>query len=370
LLCLFRLFAAILPGMTRCKVVGINFDHFHMGDLLRYASECPDVELVGICDEQPGRMEEATRNFGFRPDQIFTDADECLDKTQPDLAILCPSAATHGVWTERVAAHGVHILMEKPFAGSLAEADAMAAAVARTGKLLAINWPLRWMPVSITTKRLIDEGIIGEVLNVYHHGGNRGPLYHGADKQERVPTTEDKAASWFYHRAQGGGSLLDYAGYGTTLGTWYNGGKKPIEVTCLTAGDPALEVDEHSIIVARYATGLSKFETRWGTFTDPWVLQPQPKTGFVLCGTEGTIAAWDYEQAVRVQTRARPEGFEVPMDTPAAPYRNPIEYMVHCIQSGEPITGPLSIETSRIGQQIVDTALLSAREGRVMKLVG
>lgn len=355
--------------MSRLKVVGINFDHFHMGDLLRYASECPAVEIVGICDEQPERMQEATRNFGLSPDQVFTNADECLEKTGADLAVLCPSAATHGLWTERVAQHGVHIMVEKPFAATLAEADAMAAAVARTGKLLAINWPLRWMSVSITTKRLVDEGLIGEVLNVYHHGGNRGPLHHGADKHERVPTTADKQASWFYKRAEGGGSLLDYAGYGTTLGTWYMNGRKPIEVTCLTAGEEGLEVDEHSIIVARYATGLSKFETRWGTFTDPWTHQPQPKTGFVLCGTEGTLSAWDYEQTVRVQTRACPEGYDIPVDTPAAPRRNPVEYMAHCIQTGEPLTGPLSVKISRIGQQIVDTAVQSARERRVVALV-
>ena len=34
------------------RIVGINFDHFHMGDLLRMAHDHPEVELVGICDEQ------------------------------------------------------------------------------------------------------------------------------------------------------------------------------------------------------------------------------------------------------------------------------------------------------------------------------
>ncbi len=355
--------------MKRFRIVGINFDHFHMGDLLRYAFERPEAEIVGICDEQPERMREAARNFGLGEERIFTDCDECLEKTRPDLAILCPSAASHGRWTERVAAHRVHIMVEKPFAASLEEADQMASAVARTGKLLAINWPLRWMPVSITTKRLLDEGLIGEVLNVYHHGGNRGPLYHGADKIEHSPTTEEKAASWFYRREEGGGSLLDYAGYGTTLGTWYHDGRKPEEVTCLTAAAPGLEVDEHSFIVARYETGLSKFETRWGTFTDPWTRQPQPQTGFVICGTEGTIAAWDYAAVLRVQTRQRPEVFEVPVDQPRAPFRDPVEHMLHCIAHDEPITGPSSVETSRIGQQIVDSAILSALEKRVVKLV-
>ncbi len=38
------------------RIVGINFDHFHMGDLLRMAHDHPEVELVGICDEQPQRI--------------------------------------------------------------------------------------------------------------------------------------------------------------------------------------------------------------------------------------------------------------------------------------------------------------------------
>ena len=43
------------------KIAGINFDHFHMGDLLRMAVDHPQVQVVGISDEQPPRMEEAIR---------------------------------------------------------------------------------------------------------------------------------------------------------------------------------------------------------------------------------------------------------------------------------------------------------------------
>ena len=50
--------------MKTWKVAGINFDHFHMGDLLRYVHEHPNAELVGISDEQPERKVEAQRNFG------------------------------------------------------------------------------------------------------------------------------------------------------------------------------------------------------------------------------------------------------------------------------------------------------------------
>ena len=42
-----------------------------------------------------------------------------------------------------------------------------------------------------------------------------------------------KPSSWWYKRASGGGSLLDYLGYGVTLGTWFLDGDKPIEVTSI-----------------------------------------------------------------------------------------------------------------------------------------
>ncbi len=157
----------------------------------------------------------------------------------------------------------------------------MIAAMAETGKPLAINWPLAWYASHVKCHELCRSGAIGEVLEVHYHDGNRGPLWHGADKIEREPSDADKASSWFYRESEGGGSLQDYLGYGTTLATWFNGGRRPIEVMAMwdRADGGALEVDEHSVTVVRYETGLSKFETRWGTLSDPWTEQPEPAAG-------------------------------------------------------------------------------------------
>ncbi len=357
--------------MAKYKIAGINFDHMHMGDNLRMVYEHPDTEIVGLCDEQPERMESAASNFGVPPSLLFTDYQKCLEETQPDIVILCPATAKHAEWTKKMAPFDVHILMEKPFAASLAEADEMIGAMKNSSKLLAINWPLVWVASHCTAKRLIDEGVIGEVLEFHHYGGNRGPLYHLADKEE---TTEEfikaeKPKSWFYKKSHGGGSMLDYLGYGTTLGTWFQNKRKPIEVTAVMDEPEGLEVDEHSITIIRYAHGLSKCETMWGTFTDPWVHQPQPKCGFVIKGTGGTISCYDYAKTIFVQTRDCPEGKEVPSDELQPPYQNPIQYLVHCIETGSPIDNPLSIEISRIGQQIVDTAYQSAMQKKTLPLM-
>lgn len=360
--------------MKKLKVVGINFDHMHMGDLLRMALGCPEVEVVGVSDEQAERVYPVLERLGLPRSMFVADYRALLEGTKPDLALLCPATGEHAVWTERVAPFGCHVLVEKPFAATLAEADRMIAALKATGKQLAINWPLAWYPPHVTAKRLIVEGVIGELLQVHYYDGNRGPMRHVMDKIEisEAEAARQKSTAWWYQKDKGGGSLLDYLGYGTTLGTWFMGGRAPVEVTAMVDHTPGLEVDEHSISVVRYdipGSGLSKFETRWGAFTDPWVTQPQPKCGFVLVGRAGTVASYDYEKTVRVQTRERPEGFEVPVDVAVAPRRNPIEYVAHCLRTGEPIEGPLSPTISRIGQQIVDTAARSAREGRKLALI-
>ena len=352
------------------KVAGINFDHSHMGDLLRKTHEHPGAEIVGICHTHRERMTNAIENFAIPQSQVFTDYRECLEKTQPDIVILCPSTASHADWVLKVAPYDVHVLLEKPFAADLAAADAMIAAMDKTGRQFIINWPLRWYSCHVTAKRLLEEGVIGELIEVHYYDGNRGPLFHVADKAETDEAfRQRKNESWFYQKAEGGGSLLDYLGYGVTLGTWFLEGRAPLEVTTVVDEPVGLEVDEHSITICKYPFGLSKFETRWGTFTDPWTLQPQPKCGFVLKGSEGTISSYDYEETVRVQTHSSPEGYEQPVDQLLQPEQNVIQYFIQCLETEQSPQGPLSPTICRIGQQIVDSAMLSARQKRTVKLL-
>jgi glucose-fructose oxidoreductase len=314
-------------------------------------------------------MQEATRKLRLAPEKVFIDYKACLEQTRPDIVILCPAASKHGEWVKKVAPFGPQIMVEKPFAASLKEADAMIAAMPRAQRLM-INWPLQWVASHRKAYELVSAGHIGEVLNVWHFGGNRGPLWHGADKDVKTAAqvAREKPNSWFYKKARGGGSLLDYLGYGTTLSTWYQAGRRPIEVTATVDQPKGLEVDEHSIVVARYAYGLSKFETRWGTFTDPWTIQPQPKCGFIIAGTEGTVSTYDYDDYITVQTRKKPQPHRIPAPPTKSPHQNPVQYLIHCLDKQIPLEGPVSLDISRIGQEIVDAAVRSAKTKRTVRL--
>lgn len=357
--------------MSRIRVAGISFDHMHMGDLLRMVHEHPDAEITGIYDKSKDKMAQAIADFSIPQNAVFTDLETCLEAARPDLAILCAATAEHANHVEWLARHNVHIHVEKPFAASTADARRMMAAMEPTGKLMSINWPLAWYPSHNTCKRLIDEGQIGDLIEVHYYGGNRGPLFHLADKVEvsAEEVERQKPDSWWYKKASGGGSLLDYLGYGATLGTWFMNGRAPLEVTCVVDQSPGIEVDQHSITICRYEHGLSKMETRWGTLTDPWVTQTQPQCGFVVVGTHGTISSYDYDDFVKLQTKAAPEQTKIPVDTLKPGRTNPIEYMLSCIADGLPVEGPLAPDLCLTAQRIVDTAYQSAQEKKTLALV-
>jgi len=358
--------------VAKYRIVGISFDHMHMGDLLRAVAEHPDAEIAGLYDPDRAKMAQAIANFAVPEDRVFIELETCLTRTRADLAIVCSATGAHAETVERIAPHKMHVLVEKPFAASVADARRMIAAMAPTGYRLAINWPSTWSPGLNTAKRLVDEGVIGRLIEVHYHGGNRGPLYHLADKIEvsDAVVNAQKPNSWWYKKAAGGGSLLDYLGYGATLGTWFMNGAAPIEVTSVVDETPGIEVDQHSITICRYAQGLSKLETKWGTLTDPWTLQTQPKCGFILVGTDGTISIYDYDDFVTLQTRKQPEQTPVPVDTLPPGRRDPIDYMLDRIARNAPIDGPLDPALSLIGQRIIDSALLSAARKCTVPLVG
>ena len=305
-------------------VLGISFDHMHMGDLLRQVAEHPDAEIAGIFDPDRKRMETAIATLrhpggpGFRrprglsvEDQgrprhrLLGDRRACQHRRE-DRAARAQHHGRKAVRGERRRCapddrgHGGH----RPQAG---------------GQLAARLVSLAQHRQAADRRRRDRRPDRGAFLRrqsrpaVPSRRQGRGVAARRSKRQ--------KPSSWWYKKASGGGSLLDYLGYGTTLGTWFMNGEEPIEVTSVVDETPGIEVDQHSITVCRYARGLSKFETRWGTLTDPWTQQPQPKCGFVLVGTDGSISSYDYDNFVTLQTRQVTTPAEVPADIAGRPAR-------------------------------------------------
>lgn len=337
-------------------VAVVSFDHPHVTTNLRWIDEHPNADLVALCDEHSesttGSMVEAAEEYGVPTALRFHDLDACLREATPDVVVITANHVEHGDLTERAAAVGAHIVVEKPFAYDLAEADRMIAACDAAGVRLAINWPYAWSPSVRTIKRAIEEGRIGAVREVHYYGGHRGP----------------PPRSWFYDPERGGGSLLDFAGYGATFSTWFRDGELAETVSTRAHVPDDLEVDTQSVTIAEYPTGLSTFHTTWQAVTDPWVHGTRPPNGFTVIGTEGAITDGTADGDLRIRTEENPAATRLPPDEVEHPCRNAIEYVIHCLETGAPFEGPISPALSRVGQRIVDAARRSAEVGETVPL--
>jgi len=71
---------------------------------------------------------------------------------------------------------------------------------------------------------------------------------------------------------------------------------------------------------------------------------------------------------VTVQTRRKPVAHRVAAPVTRAPNQNPVQYLIDRLEKGKPLEGPVSIRISRIGQEIVDAAVRSAKLKRSVRL--
>jgi predicted dehydrogenase len=339
------------------RFVGANFDQMHMNTNLEWVRDHPDAELVGVCDEEPetstGSLSDAVADLGILEEDVYDDLEACLKNTDPDVVLGCPRNAEHAAFIERVAPYDVHLAIEKPLAATLEGADRMLEAW-NTDNLFAVNWPVLWDPVKHEVRRLIESGTVGDVLEIQYYGGNAGAPPDG---------------SWFYDPEAGGGSMLDYLGYGATFSTWFRGGELPAEVTAETYVPDDMAVDVQSSTICRYESGLSTLQTSWRLLTNPWEIEPQPAKGYEIVGTEGSISTRERDAPIRVTTEDEPEGYVVEPEPLPDRFENLVHYVIDRLETGEPPEGPADPAFCREAHRIIESARRSADRGETVELV-
>ena len=117
-----------MSAPTKVGVIGAGALGFHHVRLLR---ALPDVEFVGFHEARPERAAEVSAELGTR---AFTSLDELVDACEA-LTIVVPTPAHYAV-AKTALEKGRHLLIEKPIAATLAEADELLAIATRAGALL------------------------------------------------------------------------------------------------------------------------------------------------------------------------------------------------------------------------------------------
>lgn len=127
-----------MNGALRTAVIGVG----HLGrHHARILSTLPGVELVGVVDTNSARAAEIAAAHGTR---AFSCVEELPDGI--DAAVVAVPTETHLAVGLPLVERGVHVLVEKPMARDLAEADRLVAAARARGIVLAVGHTERFNP--------------------------------------------------------------------------------------------------------------------------------------------------------------------------------------------------------------------------------
>src|SRR5438067_694260 len=150
----------ILDWMLKVSILGCGFMgrmHANVYKLL------PDAELVAILDRNKSKASKFAKEFGAK---AYTDFDEMIAKTKPDIIDICLPTYLHKEFTLKAATAKKHVLCEKPIALNLKDADQMIKACERAGVYFMIAHCIRFWPEYAHLKKITESGELGRLLSV------------------------------------------------------------------------------------------------------------------------------------------------------------------------------------------------------------
>lgn len=228
-----------------------------------------NVELAAVCDRDHQRAGQLATEGGSA--QIFTDFDAMLADVRPDVVHILTPPASHAELAIKAADSGVHAVVEKPVALSVADADAMIAAARRNGVYVIAHHNYLFKPSVKRARALVESGEIGDAVHVEAYYGLSGEGGH---------YTSGGGGHWAYHLP--GGVFTNFLPHLVYLEDVFLGGITAVTGVAVgrgTGGQPARELT----VVVEGATGT-------GSMTVSMRAQPYAKYVRVF-GTAGIVHA-------------------------------------------------------------------------------
>ncbi len=152
-------------------VVGCGYWGIHH---VRVAAAQRGARLVAVCDTDGEALARAARLApGAR---LLRSFDEVLADPSVDAVVLATPARVHGSQAERALASGRHVLVEKPLALAVPEAERVVAEAKRSGRVLAVGHLMLYHPAVVRLRELLTSGALGPLYYQYATPVNHGRL--------------------------------------------------------------------------------------------------------------------------------------------------------------------------------------------------
>lgn len=219
----------------------LGMAHGHVNGYLSQWKEHPEygVTATAVWDHNAERLRSASEQHGLAP---IADLETLLADRSIPAVIITAETSYHAELVERAAAAGKAIILQKPLALTLAEADRMVSAVQRTGVPFTMAWQMRVDPQNIQMKEIMASGVLGRILNVRRR--------HGLNAH-RWPNFADM---WHFKPELNRDIWADDAAHPIDLLHWMLGVPESVTAEMMTLSSPQMPMD-NGIAILRYPNG-------------------------------------------------------------------------------------------------------------------
>ena len=346
------LFASVTTSygqkILRVGVAGLTHDHVHN---IMHQFKNGQVIIVGIAESDQQLIARYKKSYQLPDSLFYNDLPSLIAHTHPDAVLAYNAISEHlGVVTV-CAPKGISVMVEKPLATTVKDADRIAALAGQYHIHVLVNYETTWYDTNQQIFEMVNNNAIGATRKMIVHDGHEGPKEIGCSPD---------FLNWLTDPVKnGGGAIRDFGCYGANLMTWLMNGKAPISVTAITHHiKPAVypKVDDDATILLEYpdATGIIEASWNWPFSIKDWE----------VFGVTGYLHALN-DKVLLERTKRTYDSISV---HPAL-YRDNISYLADVL-SGKITPGNdlSSLPNNLIVVRILEAASLSAKEGRRISL--
>jgi predicted dehydrogenase len=329
----------------------------------KYYKQTPGVELVGVADIVPGKAAAYAAEWGIPAANVFTDYRDLLEKVDLDAVSVCTFNQAHRDPAIDALGAGKHVLLEKPMAASLADAQDIMRAWQSSDRIMMVSFQPDFSTEHRAAKQIVEAGTLGRIYYAETVAHRRWGIPGGT----------------FMKRSSAGfGTLVDIGVYALHTALWLMGDPKPVSVSAMTADYLAkgfagvgsgwggqwnrddVEVEEFASAYVRFDNGATLvFKTAWASNLDS-----MGRTFFL--GTQGGMALDPLEiyvnqQIAGLNMTATPKGLK-----PVDDWAEKMRAFVEAVRAGGP--SPIDPRGVYLTNVIMDGIARSAELGYEVKV--
>ena len=288
----------------------------------------PGVEIIAICDPSKSIRTILKKYLDL---EIFSNYQEMIDKVSLDFVVISTPTDSHADIITYAIDNGLHAFSEKPFALTAADGQKTLNHLQNKNLVNQIGYVNRFNEVFVEVKRMLDAGIIGEIINF------RSEMY-GAT------VLKDSKTSWRGHRKSGGGCMYEFACHCIDLVVYLFGQPDKVMGSVMQR---IYSSDAEDLVISNFAYNDGCNGTIMVNWSDETFRKP---TNLVtIFGTRGKIAADKHAYKIYLKEPDPGNGFQRGWNTSyitdfgqsvrfyvrGNEFTRQLDYFVDCIDKGQ-----------------------------------